>query len=179
MTRYFAFLRGVNVGGHTIKMAELRDGLTDLGFTDVETFIASGNLIFEGGRAKDATIEKKVEAHLEATYGFEVPTFVRTDAELAAVDAHEPFPEWEHSDDFTYHVGFLRSKATAKQKAEVEALSGEVDRLTVHGRELYWMVRGGFSDSKLARGNPDRQVGELTVRNVKTIRRLSDKYLDA
>ena len=83
--RLIAFLRAINVGGHTVTMARLREEFEGLGFTDVETFIASGNVIFTSRSNDFARLEKKIEARLRAAFGFEVATFVRTNAEVAAV----------------------------------------------------------------------------------------------
>ena len=85
MTRYVAFLRGLNVGGHTVKMDALRKHFEDLGFENVSTFIASGNVIFETKDAKPAALEKKIEQALERALGYEVATFLRTDKEVAQI----------------------------------------------------------------------------------------------
>ena len=61
MSRYLAFLRAINVGGHTVKMDALRHIFESLGFTSVETFIASGNVIFEAGQQDPAALEKAIE----------------------------------------------------------------------------------------------------------------------
>ena len=77
MSRCIAFLRAVNVGGRTVKMAALREAFEALGFSGVETFLASGNVIFET-RARDlAALERKIETHLNTAFGFEIHSFIR------------------------------------------------------------------------------------------------------
>jgi uncharacterized protein (DUF1697 family) len=66
MPRYIAFLRAINVGGHTVKMDVLRQHFAALGFSNVETFIASGNVVFETTAKNTRTLEQKIEKHLRA-----------------------------------------------------------------------------------------------------------------
>ena len=73
MTRYAAFLRGVNLGKRTVKSAELRAAFEELGFSDVKTLLASGNVLFDAKPTK--TLKDKIEAGLEAQFGFEVEAF--------------------------------------------------------------------------------------------------------
>src|SRR5262249_7266007 len=89
--RVVAFLRAINVGGHTVEMARLRQLFEKLGLADVETFIASGNVIFAAPKGSIPALEKRIAAHLEKSLGYEVATMLRTPAELAAVLGHNPF----------------------------------------------------------------------------------------
>src|SRR5687768_4657369 len=108
MPRYIAFLRAINVGGHTVKMDRLRQLFEELGFANVETFIASGNVIFETRSTKMPALEKKIERHLHAALGYEVTTFIRTPAELTAVAALQPFAPGDlAAPDHTAYVIFL------------------------------------------------------------------------
>ena len=95
MPRLIAFLRAINVGGHTVKMERLRALFTEVGLERVETFIASGNVIFEAEGARPEALEKQIEAHLQQALGYAVATFIRTPAELAAVSSYQPFPPAE------------------------------------------------------------------------------------
>jgi uncharacterized protein (DUF1697 family) len=87
MPHYIALLRGVNVGGRTVKMDKLRAVLTALGFDDVETLIASGNVLFRSPSRSDAALEKKIEAAIEKAFGFAVKTMVRSAAEMQRIAA--------------------------------------------------------------------------------------------
>ena len=91
MPRLIAFLRAINVGGHTVSMAQLRKEFEALGLQNVETFIASGNVIFTSRSRDLAALEKKIESRLRASLGYEVATFLRTDAEVAELAAYRPF----------------------------------------------------------------------------------------
>ena len=170
--RYVALLRAINVGGHTVKMPVLKKAFEDLGFDDVATFIASGNVIFDGGKAKGATLEKKIEKHLEAELGYEVKTFLRTIPELEAVIEAAPFEEGQG----VVYIGFMQDKPAASAIKNLVNAATEVDDFAVKGREVYWHARAGFSDT-LFRGNVEKILGQpTTLRNTNTIRRLIDKY---
>jgi uncharacterized protein (DUF1697 family) len=170
MARYVAFLGGINVGGHRVKMDRLRDEVAALGLTDVSTFIASGNVIFSG-RGSRTALEGRIEDHLGARLGFAVPTFVRpvpAVRKVLAVDAFGPLATGD-----TYHVAFLRAAPTAAARAETEALSNATDTFRVHGTELHWRIRGGMSATSVRPAVLARALGvPSTSRNTTSLRKL-------
>ena len=91
MARLVALLRGINVGGHRVKMSDLQAHLSALGLAGVETVIASGNVAFESDRKADRSLEEAIEVHLERALGYAVATFVRTIPELEEVASQDPF----------------------------------------------------------------------------------------
>src|SRR3979490_3406651 len=95
MQKYVALLRAINVGGHTVKMDHLRDLFKAIGFTNVETFIASGNVIFDSRSKNTQAVERKIEKHLQETLGYKVAAFVRATAELEGVANYKPFSDKE------------------------------------------------------------------------------------
>ena len=107
MPRYVAFLRAINVGGHVVKMNVLREQFEALGFADVETFIASGNVLFSSRAKTVAALERKIEGRLKAALGYEVATFVRTCDEVSAMAAYAPFPPAMVRTAVSVWVGFL------------------------------------------------------------------------
>ena len=117
MARHVALLRAINVGGHVVKMDALRGHCEALGLGQVETFIASGNVIFES-RAGAAALEKKLEAHLRQTLGYEVATFIRSAAELAACASRA---EARLRAKEGAHVGFLKAPVGAPERERVAA----------------------------------------------------------
>jgi uncharacterized protein (DUF1697 family) len=157
-------------------MDELRRLFQELGFSGVETFIASGNVIFEAPSRSAAALERAIERGLEEALGYEVATFIRSPAELAAVGRFRPFPE-KGARDATLWVGFLSERPDAKAVRNLQALPSEVDDFRVRGRELYWRIRGGFSDSKLSGAKLEKLLGvRATFRNVTTVTKLAAKY---
>ena len=165
MSRYFAFLRAVNVGGRTVKMDAVREIFQDLGFDNVSTYIASGNVIFESARLDADAFSTEIETALRAMCGFEVATFVRADGELAELVNRQVFGEQELAVAAAYNVAFLRRALTADETAKVAALTTEIDRFAVEGREVYWLCRKNQSQSTFS-----NQVLEKTIKTSSTLR---------
>lgn len=103
---YIALLRGVNVGGHMIKMERLRELFTELGFTHVRTYIQSGNVFFESAHTDRETVTQTIEQHLHKALGYEVPVFLRTIPELEQIVASEPFQHLNVTPDMRLCVVF-------------------------------------------------------------------------
>jgi len=91
ITTYIAFLRGVNVGGHIVKMERLRELFSALGVGNVRSYIQSGNIFFETAETDRAALRHKIEAHLFEALGYEVPVFLRTPAEVEYALRLDPF----------------------------------------------------------------------------------------
>jgi uncharacterized protein (DUF1697 family) len=158
-------------------MEKLRSLFEAIGFADVETFIASGNVIFESPSKNAATLERKIEQRLEAALGYEVATFIRTPAELKAVAAHAPFGEGVPRAGHTLFVAFLKTSPANASIQQAMALQTDVDRLHVSGRELYWLRQGGHDDSRLTGASFERTLKmPVTARNVTTVRKMAAKY---
>ena len=113
--RLAAFLRAINVGGHVVKMDELRRLFEALGFSRVETFIASGNVIFDSSSKNSAALEKKIATTLHQSLGYEVATFIRTTDELIAIAQHQPFPKSEIEAPLSISAHFCTIKRKSPQ----------------------------------------------------------------
>ena len=177
MTRYVAFLRAINVGGRTVRMDALRLLFEGWGGSNVETFIASGNVVFDTARRSADSTERSIEDHLKRALGYPVITFLRTVPEIAAIAGHTPFAQDELDAGGTLFVGFMKGAPGPTVGRAVAALRNDVNDFAVRGRELYWLRRSQLMQS-LASGPPiEKLVGSpVTVRNVNTIRRLAAKY---
>ena len=174
MPKYIAFLRAINVGGHIVKMDRLRELFEESGFTNVETFIASGNVIFDSPRKDRQKLEKAIEQHLAANLGYEVSTFIRTPEETAAVAAHEPFGE---RGDRSLYVGFTSDAIGEAACAKLMAARSPIDEFHVRGSDLYWMCSGRMSDSKFSNAALEKILGgRATMRNITTVAKLAAKY---
>ena len=173
--RYVALLRAINVGGHVVKMDVLRAEFSALRFTEVETFIASGNVLFTAPSADRAALEQTIEQRLEKTLGYEVGTFLRTPAELSTLVASLPFSERE-LDGCTLSIAFLKREPATAAAERVHLLCTDDDALLVRDRELFWRCRGRTSDSKVWRKPMETVIGMSgTFRNVTTVRKLAAK----
>jgi uncharacterized protein (DUF1697 family) len=178
MQRYIALLRAINVGGHTVKMEQLRKLFVELGFASVETFIASGNVIFEAADQKPQALEQQIEGHLKQALGYAVATFIRTPAELAAVASYQPFPPAElDAAGSSLYVGFLPAPPADEAQRKLLALSNGIDDFHIHQRELYWLARQGMGKSTISGAQIEKALGlPGTLRNITTVRKLAAKY---
>ena len=161
-------LRGVNVGGRTLPMAELRELVVSLGFQDVRTYIQSGNVLFSGKKRPAPAV---LETAIERRFGLEVDVMLRSPAELEQALERNPFP---HADRSKLHVGFMATKPTP---TTVAALDGEPflpEEFAVVGTELYLHLPGGMARTKL----PDYVLRRIkvptTIRNWNTVTKLAE-----
>lgn len=180
MPRYVAFLRAINVGGRTVKMEYLRQLFESLGFSGVETFIASGNIVFQTRAKNAASLEGKIEALLREAVGYHVATFIRTDAELAAIANYKPF--WPSQIDAarTLNIAFMATALDHQSTRKLMALRTDIDDFHVHDREVYWLCRKQQSESTFSNAVLEKTVGRSsTLRGVETIRKMAAKYSSA
>ena len=177
MPRYAAFLRGINVAGRTATSDQLRGAFEELGFEDVSTFRASGNVIFDArGKVEGA----RVEAALEKMLGYEVATFVRNKREVAAIAAHEPFDSRAlKASKGKLHVVLASRKPTAAAQKRMLALESDDDLFAFKGRELYWLPSGGLSESAVGMKGITDALGPNTMRTKGTIELIAAKYFGA
>jgi uncharacterized protein (DUF1697 family) len=178
MPKYVAFLRAINVGGHTVKMGHLRSLFEALGFSNVETFIASGNVIFDSSSKSTKALEKKIESYLQQSLGYAVATFIRSTSELSAIAAYKPFSDSEvNAEGDRLYVGFMADSPGNSAKKNLLSLTTRVDDFHLNGREVYWLCRVSFSESESSGALLAKTLGmPLTLRNVTTVRRLAAKY---
>lgn len=173
MARYIALLRAINVGGRVVKMERLRALFEALEFAGVETFIASGNVIFDApGRA--AALERAIAASLERSLGYPVETFLRTPLELEKAIGASPFKDETPGG---LYVGFGSRAFPAGVAARMTRLETDVDRFAVIGREVYWRGLNGLGQSKVTGAAVEKALGSpVTFRSITTVRRLASKY---
>lgn len=168
-----AFLRAVNVGRRTAKMAELAEIVRGLGYDDVWTHINSGNVVFEATGPR-TDLETELGEAFEASLGFEATTFVRTAGELRRALATKPFRLVAGD---TYFVTFLKATASKAQRAALEALSNEFDTLVVQGRDVHWRMHGKSTETQVPTKAWENIIGRhrSTSRNTTMLGKLIDK----
>lgn len=169
--RFVAFLRAINVGGRVVKMTELKKMFEEMGLEQVETFIASGNVIFES-KKKSAALETLIEKELEKKLGYRVATFVRSLDELSALAGASPFADAEK-----IYVGFFKEEPSAEAQKKLRSLMNDGEELRFLGREMWWVPAGSVLDTKLTNPAIERAVGGPTSnRNFNTVQRLVAKF---
>ncbi len=178
MPTYVAFLRGINVGGHRVKMPRLAELFTELGFANVSTYIASGNVIFDSDETNEKALCKKIENRLSSGLGFEVPTLLRTTDELNQVLADQPFPPEElETKGHSVLITFLPSAPPASVNKALRPHWTERDEFLVVGREWYWLSRGRMTDTLADMRAVGRILSEPgTMRNLRTVEKIVAKY---
>lgn len=158
-------------------MQALRESLLDGGFTDVETYIQSGNVRLQTRMRSAAKVAESVETLIRAEFGFDVPAMVRTPRELndisACADALEsPFP----AADPRQYVTFCAEPIAA---AAADTLSGwdePGERLSVRSNEVYWFLTKPAHEAKLTNTRLEKLVGPATTRDLKVVRAIADRW---
>jgi uncharacterized protein (DUF1697 family) len=179
MTRYVALLRAINVGGRVVRMERLREILQAAKLRNVETFIGSGNVIFDANGAADTRrLERKIEASLGAGLGFDVTTFLRTMDQIASVGAYDPFQEAAKPGARpTLFVGFAADTLPRGVQVKVDALTTKTDSFHVRGREIYWLCRVRSMQAIGLMGKLEKAAGvPVTFRTVNTLQRIAAKF---
>jgi len=174
MPKYVAFLRAINVGGRVVKMEKLRALFESLGFVDVRTFIASGNVAFETTSDDAEALEGEIESLLKKELGYEVTTFLRTDSEVKSVASRKPFSEADLKQAGAFVVGFLYNPLGAKAKAALMKFKTEIDDFKAVGREVYWLCRHKQSESTFSNAVFEKKLSvRATFRGMNTMQRLA------
>lgn len=178
MPRYIAFLRAINVGGHVVKMERLRGVFDALGFSRVETLLASGNVIFESRSKSASDLETKIQRGLRKALGYDVATLIRSDAELGAIAKYQAFPPAiRQAPGNVLYIGFLPVRPDNSAASALLARRNDLDDFHFHGRELYWLIRGRSTDSIFFGPLLEKTLGQtVTLRNFNTVAKLVAKY---
>ncbi len=170
MTTYIALLKGVNVGGNRmVPMAELRAALTERGYENVRTLLASGNVVLDTPTIQTATLESRLEADLQAAMGVTTHFMVRDAAEWAAILAANPFPQVAESDPGHLLVMVMKTEPDGpRARAYLDAYEGP-ETVAFAGREIFIHYPDGQGASRLALP----KLGNGTARNWNTMRKLA------
>ncbi len=176
--RCIAFLRGVNLGGRTVKSPQLVAAFQSGGFTNVATFIASGNVVFDSIDADLEPLHDKLDRMLTKHLGFAVETFIRTIDDLRPIAKSNPFKlDVSQQKSFNVNIAFFRRGLTPTIRKKVLALTSDYDDFWFKGREMFWLCRGKMSESTLFEGGLAKIIGrENTMRNHRTVVRLIEKF---
>jgi uncharacterized protein (DUF1697 family) len=177
MAKYIAFLRAINVGrGRTIKMKVLRQIFESLGFSNIATFIASGNVLFEARTKNAQVLEKKIEKRLREELGYEVRVFIRTNTQVTKISNYKPFPQSKIKAASELNIIFLSDRPGEKSRKKVMELDTNTNKFIIHGREIYWLRRKAPGKSTFSTIPIDKAVDRhFTIRSAKTIRKMAVK----
>jgi uncharacterized protein (DUF1697 family) len=169
VTTYVALLRGINLGPtNKIAMPALRGMTEELGYTDVATYINSGNLIFRTS-SKAATVERALSKAISDTFGLRIDVMVRTDAQLKKVLANNPYPDGNPSQ---VTVAFLAKAPGPEAKKQAAAVAAEHEPFSFGDRCVYVNYSRGLANSKLAARFSSIIGVSSTVRTIRTVAKL-------
>jgi uncharacterized protein (DUF1697 family) len=179
--RYAAFLRAVNLGSvNKASKERLRELFEDAGLRDVATFRTSGNVVFDADRESVAALTARIEKALEQGLGFAAPVYLRTEKDVRAMAADAPFDAAAlAASKGKIQVTLMLKPLSEGARAKVLAFATDDDKLAFGKRELYWLPRGGMSDSELDLKAIAKLTGPTTTRTMGTIELIASKHFGA
>jgi uncharacterized protein (DUF1697 family) len=152
-------------------MADLRDMFSELSFSNVTTYIQSGNLVFEYESHNNNELATKITNQIHDKYGFDVPVIVFTKTELSEAFANNPFVE--NTEIEQLHLTFLSEKPTAEKLVEINLLSYPPDEFQIIGKSVYLKCVNKYHQTKLSNNFFEKKLGvSATTRNWKTVTKL-------
>jgi len=175
MSKKIAILRGINVGGkRKILMADLKLLFQNLGFSNISSYIQSGNVIFiDDNGLNDLDIAKQIEHAITAKYKFDVPVIIRSSKEIAKAVKKNPFYKKNAEDISQLHLTFLNEKPTKENLTKIESYNYEPDKFVIIGKEVFIFCADKYHQSKLTNNFFEKKLKvSATTRNWKTVLKL-------
>jgi uncharacterized protein (DUF1697 family) len=180
MTQYISILRGINVGGNRkVLMTDLKKLCQNLGLQNVQTYIQSGNVIFDSNLNESSVgLEEKIQQAIAETYSFDVPVIVRTAEEISISVANNPFWKEKEADIERLHLTCLKKVPSPELLEKIKLFQFLPDRYEIIGKDVFIFCSVGYSDSKLTNQFFESKLGVPgTTRNWKTVMRLHELTL--
>lgn len=177
MPSYAILLRGINLGRRRLPMRDLKAIFERAGFTNVETLLASGNVVAETDLKSTADVEAYVEDFLAQSLQYPVDTFVRTVKEIRCVATKQPFSPIPQQVGSTLHIQFLKKPLPRKLATQISGAQTDEDRIHIEGREIYWLRTGRLSDSVFWESSDMRslRLPTRTQRTASTVRKIASR----
>jgi len=171
MSTWIAFLRGIGGGIRPMLMKDLQAALEDLGLSDVQTYIQSGNVVFRRGRTTAAKLQEQIARRIEERFGFESTVMVLSAAELTRAAAGNPFAQAD-DEPRSVHLFFLAQRPSQPDLTAMKRLETASEAFVLADRVLYLHTPDGFGDSKLA-ARIEKLLGvPATARNWRTVTKM-------
>jgi len=174
MATYIAMLRGINVSGHkTIKMEQLRASLAELGFSNIETYVQSGNVVFEAANDSADSLSTKIEQKILRDFCFSVPVFLTTSKKVAVIIKQNPFLKSPNIDHSKLHVTFLSEDPPETALEQLQPLAVKPEQFRIMGREIYLYCPNGYGNTRLSNTAIEKKLSVVaTTRNWNTVNTL-------
>jgi uncharacterized protein (DUF1697 family) len=172
MNTLIALFRGINVGGHNkLPMRELVEILDGLGFTNIKTYIQSGNVVFESEDTNEVLLSKTIQDAIQKSHGFAPKVFLISPIDLEDAIASNPYPAAE-KEPKTLHFYFLADEPKNPDFQKLEDIKRESERFALKGKVFYLHTPDGIGRSKLAAGIPKALGVSATARNLRSVRKI-------
>ena len=178
--KYVALLRGINVGGNNrVEMKRLKVVFETLGFSDVKTYINSGNVIFSTKKMSTATLAKKIEGAIEKEFGFPVAVLVRDEKNIAAICKGIP-NTWANNAKMRTDVLFLWSEIDSQKIVKEFEVNAKIEHLKYQVGAIVWNIqKKNYNKSRVPKIMLRKDVYKnITIRNVNTVRKLNQLLSD-
>lgn len=173
MPAYISLVRGINVGGKSMPMAELRGLFAKLGYADAKTYIQSGNVAFTAPGKDGRRIAAGLEAAIAKKFGYEAAVLVRSAGELRALLKANPYAKRKLQEGERLFITFLEEPPAPEAIARLEAIRDPKDEVKVRGSEAFLLVRGSYGESNLSNAFLEKKLKvRATTRNLPTALKL-------
>jgi uncharacterized protein (DUF1697 family) len=178
MPNYVAFLRAINVSGRYIKMPALAEYFTAIGYQGVQTFINTGNVLFDSTSESSSELADHIEINIAPMLGFKAEVFVRSHHDIKDILATAAALSPKVPSAGELNVAFLSAPLTEAQEQSLAALSSAVDEFVVSGSELYWLCQVAQNASKFSNGVMERNLKlRSTLRRVTMLEKVAEQFL--
>lgn len=172
MAKVIAILRGINVGGkRIIRMNDLKSLLQNLGLVNIETYIQSGNVLFDGtNKSSDIEIADLIEEAIFKKYGFQVPVIVRSVEEIESAVKNNPYYKGKEKDIEKLHLTFLKEMPSLENRNLANSYNYEPDKFIISGKHVFIYCEGKYHQTKLNNSFFEKKLKtSATTRNLKTV----------
>lgn len=180
MHTFISILRGINVSGQKkILMADLKSLFESLKFSDVNTYIQSGNVSFKTKeKFSDIQLAGKIEKAIYKKYSFEVPVIIRNEDELKKITSSNPFLKEKGIDIKKLHVTFLSQIPGKAEIDSIDEVDYSPDRFAINGKEIYLHIPESYGETKLSNNFFEKKLKvKATTRNWNTVNQLLEMVL--
>jgi len=173
--KYVALLRGINVTGHhIIKMEDLRKYFESFQLKNVQTYIQSGNVVFDSSENNANTLTKKIESGLKKNLGYDVSVMLRTKTEMENVIENFPFKKLSEEKEKRVYIVFLSEEPVEEKKQVLLSCPSDVESYEMIGREVFILCEDkGYGKTKFNNGFIEKKLSlSATTRNWNTVNKI-------
>lgn len=174
MKTLISLLRGINVSGHKrVGMADLKQLYESLGLANVQTYVQSGNVVFDSAKSDQAKLAALIEAQIERTYNYAVSVFIREARDFQRLLSHNPFLKGRQVAPTQLHVTFLYRSPPKSVVSSLQTPSSGADEFAIKGQEIFLFCPDGYGRTKLSNNFFERKLSvPATTRNWNTVNAL-------